>query len=133
MRDPRERGVTNAVVIVTLPSGKTVEVRTDATGRYETSCFESGAYSVTVGDGVSVSATPTNGPRIRLVTLSGSPVAVDFGFIVADVRTANLGQEEPAADLAYTGSEVSALLWLSLLMIGAGVALMIQRRRFLDC
>lgn len=117
---------------ITLPSGKTVDVRTDGTGRYETPCFESGVHSVTIGEGVSISATPTNGPRARSVAVSGSPVVVDFGFIVADVRTANIGQETEAAGLAYTGSEVSALFWLSLLMIAAGVALMIQRRRFLD-
>ncbi len=132
VRDPRERGVKDAVVAITLPSGKTVDVRTDGTGRYETPCFESGVHSVTIGEGVSISATPTNGPRARSVAVSGSPVVVDFGFIVADVRTANIGQETEAAGLAYTGSEVSALFWLSLLMIAAGVALMIQRRRFLD-
>lgn len=121
----------DAVVTVTQPSGTTVDVRTDTTGRYETPCFESGSYNVTVGDGVTLSAIPTNGPRIRMAALSGTPVSLDFGFSVADVKGVNIGAVEAAVDLAYTGSDVSALLALSILMIVAGLVLMRQRRRFL--
>lgn len=131
VRGPSERGIKNVVVIVTLPSGRTTEVRTDETGRFETACFEGGLHSVTIGEGVSLRATPTNGPRVRQVPINGSPVSVDFGFSLADVRSVNIGQADEAPALAYTGSEVRALVVLSLLMIAVGLALMRQRRRFL--
>ncbi len=47
------------------------------------------------------------------------------------MKGTNIGQPEAGADLAFTGSEVTALLALAMGMIGLGLSLLRQRRRFL--
>jgi LPXTG-motif cell wall-anchored protein len=123
--------VKDGTVTITSSTGKVVTVPTDASGRYESACLESGTYTVTVSKGVATGGTPTNGPKERSVTIGAGGVSIDFGFAGAFVKSENIGQPEAGADLAYTGSEMTALLALALGMIGLGLSLLRQRRHFL--
>jgi hypothetical protein len=122
-QDPDEEGIGGAVVIVTLPDGTQRETVTDDNGNYRFTDLPPGEYQVEV----LAQTTPTNGPRVRSVTVaSGDTILdVDFGFSA----TSALGVQRTGGDLAFTGSHSGKLGIAALIILAAGAILLVGGRR----
>lgn len=123
-QDPTERGVANAVVILTMPDGTTLRAATDENGNYLFEGLPAGEYSVEI----LATSKPTNGTNKRNVSLSSgqSYLDADFGFTTVGVRGI---QFETGTGLAFTGTNTLYLLAMALVLGGLGGQLMLSRRR----
>ena len=132
VRDPNERGISNATVTVTLADGKVLTATTDTNGKYAISCVPPGTVSVTVS-GVDPRAKATTPTTLNPFDLPVSRLDADFGFDMASVLGFDVSADEPetAPALAYTGGEANSQLRLVswMLSLGGFVTLVATRRR----
>lgn len=127
VRESNETTVPRAVVLARSADLREMRTATDSSGRYVFEGLPEGPFEVEV-----VALTePTNGPRLRKVTVATMPVdGTDFGFTTTGVKGVQLENATGSA-LAFTGAGTLALLAGAFFLIGCGgmVATFAPRRK----
>ncbi len=122
--DPDERGIPGAVVTLTLSDGTTRTTTAAADCFYSFDGLQPGVYQVEI----MATSTPTNGSRVKTVTLAEGQVYADadFGFSTTGVKGVQVQAENP---LALTGARSLLMSALALMVLGFGGLLATARRR----
>ncbi len=123
--DPDERPIQGAVVVLRTVDGQELRVSAGDDCGYIFEGLAPGKYEVEI----SSSTNPTNGPKVRSVTLGASQVItdIDFGFSTTGVKGVQVTQVANEG-LALTGAMSLLMGAISLVAIGFG-GLLVTRRR----
>lgn len=123
--DPDERPIKGAVVILRTVDGQELRVSAGDDCGYIFEGLAAGTYEVEI----SSSTNPTNGSKIRSVTLGAAQVIndVDFGFSTTGVKGVQVTQVAEEG-LALTGAMSLVMAAIALVAMGLG-GLLVTRRR----
>jgi LPXTG-motif cell wall-anchored protein len=124
--EANEKPIAGAVILLTTPLGVGIKAVTGSDGRYKFDGLAAGVYAVEIQS----RSNPTNGPKLRPVTISGDACfEIDFGFDNAGVKGLQIERGADTEPLSFTGSNALVLVAIALVLSGLGGLVVMRRRK----